>query len=162
MTMNSASIVRLVGVLVPLCVKTTETLGDLQTKYSQSNSTISAIKSECSILTATLNQIDTIAKRNADSLTLRLDPNSSHLGPTIELALSGCSIVLSVVYGEFQKVTEEQKVSSLTRRLKVIYMWNEAGLKDLLVTVRGQQTALNLLITAMQTSVFSIQPRTRS
>ena len=41
---------------------------------------------------------------------------------------------------------------------KTKYVWNEEGMKDLLGNLRGQNGALHLLVTALQTYVFSLIP----
>jgi hypothetical protein len=151
--MDPLSIAGLVGALIPLCVKVTHTLHDVKTKYSQANLTISTIISECSVIATALTQMDEIAKRDPSGLSSRLDPNTSHLGASIELALGGCSITLAVLNEEVVKLTGIEKVGFLRRRSKAKYLWNEGGMKELLTTLRGQQSALHLLITAVQASV---------
>lgn len=149
--MDPLSIVGLVGTLVPLCVRVTYALNNVKTNYSQSNMTISAIVSECSVIAAALTQIERIAKQDPDGLASRLDPNTSQLGASFELAMSGCSITLTVLNEEVQKLIGAEKVGFLGWRPRAKYIWNEAGMKDLLATLRGQQSALHLLVAAIQT-----------
>ena len=149
--MDPLSIVGLAGTLVPLCVRVTYALNNVKVKYSQSNMTISAIVSECSVIAAALTQIEGIAKKDPDGFASRLDPSASQLGASFELAMGGCSITLAVLNEEVEKLTVGEKVGFLGWKPKVKYIWNEAGMRDLLGTLRGQQSALHLLLAAVQT-----------
>lgn len=149
--MDPLSILGLVGTLVPMCVKITKSLNDVKTKYSQSNATVSAIITECSVIATALTHIENIAKQDPKGLASRLDPSTSQLGSSFELALNGCSITLLVLNDEVQKIVGPEKAGFLSWKSKAKYMWNEESMKDLLATIRGQQSALHLLVTAIQT-----------
>jgi len=153
--MDPLSILGLVGSLVPMCVKITKSLNDVKSKYSQSNATISAIICECSVIATALTHIEKLAKQDPRALASRLDPNTSQLGSSFELALNGCSITLIVLNDEIQKMIGSEKTGFLSWKSKAKYLWNEEGMKDMLTTIRGQQSALHLLVTAIQTLVVT-------
>ncbi|KAF4633508.1 hypothetical protein G7Y89_g4611 [Cudoniella acicularis] len=153
--MDPASIIGVVNSLVSMRANVSKGLNDIQTKYNQSILTISAITSECSVIAAVLAQIESIARRDPERLTSRLDPHASQLGASFELVLKGCSIILLVLNDEIEKITKVNKVGFLSWKSKVKYIWDGEGLKDLLFTIRGQQGALRLLVTAINTESVS-------
>jgi hypothetical protein len=148
--MEPLSIAAGVASLVTTCVKTIRSLKAIADTYKSASLTISAITSECSIISTALSQIQYLFLHNLDSLTLRLD-SQSQLHAAFETALTGCSVTLAALDGELQKLAEGQRVTGESSRLvRLKYMWNEDIMKELLQHLRGQHGGINLLLTALQ------------
>ncbi len=77
---------------------------------------------------------------------------------TFDQAITGCMLVYSVLEDEVQKLYA--RADSVSGRIR--YLWREEAMKDLLHQIRGQQTALTLLIQALQMYVFLPQASARS
>lgn len=140
----------LVGSLIPLSIKIAKSLDDAKTKYSHASLMIASISSECSVLAVALGQIEKVVKRDNKNLSSKLDPATSDLNISLELALGGCRTILLSLDEEVKKITGAKGSHPLKWKSKVKYVWNEAGMKDLLITLRGQQAALHLLLAALQ------------
>lgn len=73
------------------------------------------------------------------------------LATSFELSLGGCELTLNILNEQISKLTASSKSSKfLSFRSKARYVWNKAEMRDLLHNVRGQQSALNLLLNAVQ------------
>ncbi|KAF2202759.1 hypothetical protein GQ43DRAFT_462125 [Delitschia confertaspora ATCC 74209] len=134
------------------CVRTARALYDLRTKYKDASITISAIYSESTVISTSLGHIHMLISKNSESLrtTLRDRPE---LSVTFDQALTGCVLVYSVLDDEVTKLYSgigKEGVASVRTRMK--FLWKEEGMKDILMQIRGQQTALGLLIQALQMS----------
>lgn len=114
--------------------------------------TISSIASETTILSAALSQIESVAVHNSDSLTSKLSGSGQiNFRTAFDTGLNGCTLVLSVLEKELLGITGGKEANHLTKLNKVSVLWKQDHLQELLMQVRGQQTALNLLISALQT-----------
>jgi hypothetical protein len=137
--------------LVATCAKVGKSLNDVQAKYNRAGLTISAIVSECSVIAAALSEVGQIAKNDPDGLSFRLNASNGQLSSSLELSLSSCSLTMAVLEDEIKKLTTTENLRFLSWKTKVKYVWNEEDMKDLLQSIRGQQSALHLLLTALQT-----------
>ena len=69
----------------------------------------------------------------------------------LDVALTGCMVIFSCLESELQKIVAGVPDPSQMRwRSKARMMWNEHRLSELLNALRGQQTAINLLIQLLQ------------
>jgi hypothetical protein len=160
--MDPVTIIGLVASLVPMCAKVGKALSDVRSKYNNASMTLSSIASECSVIATALSQIEQVAIKDPRGLSSRLDASGSQLGASFELALNGCGLALSVLSEEVGKMEGSGGVRILGWKSKAKFVWNEEGMKDLLGNLRGQNGALHLLVTALQTYVFSLVPFHRS
>jgi hypothetical protein len=133
------------------CFSTAKTLNTLRNDFKDAGMTISAICSETSIMTASLSHLQGLVFNNPDAFSSQLE-SRPELSSTFDTALTGCVVVFSVLDTEVQKLTRQalQKGGiGWAARAKVI--WKEDTMKNLLQQIRGQQTALTLLIQLLQT-----------
>jgi hypothetical protein len=127
------------------CVSTAQALYGLRTNYKNAHMMISAIYAESTTISASLGVIQSLIPTDPQRLqsTLRSRPELEHV---FDQALTGCAVVYSVLEDEVRNLYEgAERVSS-----RVHYVWKEQAMRDLLQQIRGQQTALSLLIQALQ------------
>jgi len=127
------------------CIQTAKAISGLKDKYKNAQMMITAIYTELTVVSASLGHIQGLISRDPATLetSLQLRPE---LQQTFDQALTGCILVFSVLDDEIQKLHEG--VDSIVGR--VTYMWKDEAMKELLSQIRGQQTALTLLIQAFQ------------
>jgi hypothetical protein len=145
--MDPISITASVLGITSRCLSTAKTLYCLREKFKNSQMTISAIYSECTIISASLGHIQSLVLTNPEILRSNLQ-SRPELESVLDIALTGCVLVFSVLDDEVQ--TLNRGVGSMGTR--VAHLWKEGTMSDLLTQIRGQQTALSLLIQALQTS----------
>jgi hypothetical protein len=69
----------------------------------------------------------------------------------LDVALTGCMVLFSCLDTEIQRIVAGTPDPAQIRwRSKLRMMWNEQKLNELLNALRGQQTAINLLIQLLQ------------
>lgn len=136
------------------CIHIAKDLSDLREKFKDAQMMISAICSESTVISASLAHIQTIVLSNPDALTTQLQFRPELEG-AFDTALTGCMMVFSVLQDEVQSLTSSSKSASkdIGWSIKAKYLWKEENMKDLLQQLRGQQTALTLLIQALQMCV---------
>ena len=108
-----------------------------------------AICSESTVISASLAQIQSLLLQRQD--LAEVWRSRTDLPMVLDQALTGIMVVFSCLDAETQRITAG--TSDLSRiqwtpRLRV--MWNESKLNDLLGSIRGQQTALILLVQLLQ------------
>jgi len=91
-----------VGV-IGLGAQVAKQLNDIRSQYNFANSTISAISSECAVISTALEHIRVLVTKQRDRVVSRLEPNSS-MSSAFDTAFQGCEATLTVLYLEFQKV----------------------------------------------------------
>ncbi|KAK0512606.1 hypothetical protein JMJ35_004623 [Cladonia borealis] len=131
------------------CAKVVKTINEITGKYSDAPMTMTAIASECSVLSASLSHIQDLATQNADAFVSRLK-SQSNFTTTFDTALAGCALVFSVLDTQIQDITKGKDPGDMDRIGKVKAVWKDDSLKELLQQLRGQQIAMNLLLTALQ------------
>ncbi len=149
--MDPITIATTVGGLIGTCVKVTKYASSLLSSYKDAPLAISTIASETYVLSAALSQVENVAIHSPASLESRLK-GQKNFTTAFDMALSGCSLVLSVLEKDLLALTGGKEPGSVVGKLeRVRVMWNQERLKELLGQVRGQQIGLNLLISALQT-----------
>ena len=74
----------------------------------------------------------------------------------LDQALTGCMVIFSCLEKEIQRITTGAPEPSRIRwRPRARMVWNESHLNDLLSSLRGQQTAITLLIQLLQMSTLT-------
>lgn len=106
---------------------------------------ISAIYSESTIISASLGHIQSLVLKSPDAISSSLQ-SRPELDSAFDTALTGCMLVFSVLDDEIQRLN--QNPNDPKRRM--VYLWKEDTMKELLQQLRGQQTALTLLVQALQ------------
>lgn len=150
--MDPLSITGTVLSITARCLMTAKALNDLRDKYKGAQITIAALSSECAVIGASLSRIQSLILQDLNGLSTQLKFRPELEG-VFDTALTGCVVVFSVLDDEVRKLTASSAAdgsAGLGFRTKARYVWNEATMKDLLSQIRGQQTALTLLIQALQ------------
>ena len=111
--------------------------------------TVVSICSESNVISASLTQIQGLLLQRQDLASVWTSP--AELPIVLDNALTGCMVVFSCLDAEMQRIIAgEPDPSRMRWRSRVHLMWNEAKLNELLGALRGQQTAINLLIQLLQ------------
>ena len=131
------------------CLATAKALNGLLGIYKDAQKTIVAICSETSIISASLVQIQSLLIRDAQALTSRFDCRDE-LKATFDTALTGCMVIFSCLDDEVQKLASYANGSETSWVTKAKYLWKEDTMKEYLQQLRGQQTAIMLLIQLLQ------------
>jgi hypothetical protein len=148
--MDPFSITVGVASLVTLCAQTISTCRDILSGLQDAPRILSSIQSECSTTREALSLMF-IFMSKSDTTALSHLSGDETLAQSFDIALTGCTVTLSALDNELQKILEHHKRDGkpdLVQRAK--YVWNEDSLKDALDELRGQRDALNLLATVVQ------------
>lgn len=137
----SVSVITVTGA----CLSTAKALNGLLGKYKDAQKTIVAICSETSMISASLVQTQSLLIRDAQALTSRLQARHE-LEATFDTALTGCMVVFSCLDNEVQKLAACVNGSETGWATKAKYLWKEDTMKEYLQQLRGQQTAITLLL----------------
>jgi hypothetical protein len=146
--MDPLSITSTVLSLTGRCLSTANTLYAIRGKYSNAHMTISAIYSESTVIAASLGYIQNLLLTNPDVLRSNLNARPE-LANTLDMALTGCLLVYSVLEEEVQKLSAGEGFAPSFKK-KVQYIWKEETMNDLLGQIRGKQSALTLLTQVLQ------------
>jgi len=144
--MDPLSITTGVASIAALCLKASVGLDTLCSKYQNAGVTITALSSECTLISAALTQLQTLLLQNSQV------QNRPDLVITFDTALTGCMVVFTCLEEEIRKLslpTSNNQVR-IPWRSKVKLVWNEATMKEYLSQIKGQQAALSVLIQLLQ------------
>lgn len=126
------------------CVQSAKALHKLRGAYVDADLTIAAICCECTIMSASLSQIQAkLLRRCSDDNDA--DAGGMAVRSTLETALTGCLVIVSVLEREIQLLCPAG-LGRLDWVARVKMMWKEDVMKELLGHLRGQQTGLALLL----------------
>jgi hypothetical protein len=127
------------------CIQIARAISGLRDKYKNAGMMITAIYTELTIVSASLGHIQSLISTDPATLESSLQSRSELL-QTFDQALTGCILIFSVLDDEVQKLYEgADKVVG-----RAAYIWKEDTMRELLQQIRGQQTALTLLVQAFQ------------
>ncbi|KAF2474436.1 uncharacterized protein BDR25DRAFT_121958 [Lindgomyces ingoldianus] len=129
--------------LIPQCVSSAKELYDLRSRYKDASVLISAIYSESMVIAASLSQVQSLLQRDALQ-------NKPELHETFDRALTGCRVVYVCLEEEVRELAGKANNNELRSRDRLKYLWREETFKELLQQIRGQQSALSLLIQGLQ------------
>ncbi|KAF2184658.1 hypothetical protein K469DRAFT_739282 [Zopfia rhizophila CBS 207.26] len=132
-----------VMVAIPQCITTAKELYDLRSRYKDASVLITAIYSESMVIAASLSQVQTLLQDDA----LQDKPE---LHETFDRALTGCRVVYGCLEEEVRELAQKAQSEELGRVDRVRYLLKEETFKELLQQIRGQQSALSLLIQGLQ------------
>jgi len=128
---------------LPQCIKSAQDLYDLRTKYKDASVLISAIYSESMVIAASLSQIQNLLQHD----TLQ---NKPQLLETFDSALTGCRVVYGCLEEEVGELATKAEHDHLKFKDRAKFLWKEDTFRELLTQIRGQQSALSLLIQGLQ------------
>jgi hypothetical protein len=149
--MDPVSLTAGVASLTFTCAKVIKCFHAIKSTYQTAPVTIIAMTAECASVSASLNQIQGLVLSNPVALSSRMSPASS-LTKNFDDALTACMLTLSVIEDELEGMVEgDQGTGTLGFKAKAKFLWNEAVMAALLQQLRGQQTAIGLLVAVLQT-----------
>ncbi|KAM7211748.1 hypothetical protein V8F06_012850 [Rhypophila decipiens] len=162
--MDPLSIASAVAGVTSACYTTAKSLHDLQGKFKDVPTTIIAISSEMTVISASLAHIQGIlVQKRGLSSDIWQEENGQNDDENMRLAaldtsLTGCLVLFSCLDQEIATVNKSRSVKNggqLSWFGRVRFLINNDRLQELLTALRGQQTAINLLIQLMQTDAIS-------
>jgi hypothetical protein len=128
---------------LPQCIQSAKQLYDLRERYKDASVLITAIYSESMVIAASLSQVQNLLQHDA----LQQKPQ---LLETFDRALTGCRIVYACLDEEVRDLVDKVERNDLRFKDRARYLWKEDTFKELLTQIRGQQSALTLLIQGLQ------------
>ena len=128
---------------LPQCIQSAKELYDLRERYKDASVLITAIYSESMVIAASLSQVQNLLQHDA----LLQKPQ---LVETFDRALTGCRVVYGCLEEEVRDLVEKAQRNDLKFRDRARYLLKEDTFKELLTQIRGQQSALSLLIQGLQ------------
>lgn len=148
--MDPLSATASVAGIIAFCLKTAKGLESLRESYKHASGTIAALCSEASVISASLAQVQGILLRNSQVSRdeYRIRPE---LQDAFDIALTGCAVTFSCLDHEVQSlVREADEDNGFGWKTKAKCVWKEEAMGDLLLQIRGQQTAISLLMQGLQ------------
>lgn len=128
---------------LPQCIQSAKQLYDLRERYKDASVLITAIYSESMVIAASLSQVQNLLQH--DSIAQK-----PQLLETFDRALTGCRVVYGCLEEEVRDLVEKAQRNDLKFKDRARYLWKEETFKELLTQIRGQQSALSLLIQGLQ------------
>ena len=120
---------------LPQCIGAAKKLYDLRPRFQDASLLISAIYSDSMVVAASLSQVQNLLQQ--DALL-----NKPELLDTFDSALTGCRVVYGCLDDEVQELAQDSDRSALGTK--------QDTFKELLTQIRGQQSALSLLIQGLR------------
>ncbi|CAO2649516.1 Nn.00g069010.m01.CDS01 [Neocucurbitaria sp. VM-36] len=138
------SVSALLGVMaLPQVIQSAKELYDLRSRYKDASILITAIYSESMVIAASLSQVQNLLHHDALQ-------NKPQLLETFDRALTGCRVVYGCLEEEVRDLAAKAKTDDLLFKDRAKFLWKEDTFKELLTQIRGQQSALSLLIQGLQ------------
>lgn len=151
--MDPLTICTTVASLVKTCGTAATTCNGLLSKYKQAPQILASIRTECTTIKTALSYVDGLLKRDTALLSSQLKAHSP-LAETLDVALTGCAVTFSLLDVELRKLYDRSKDQDGYKwKDKMRYVWDENSAKNILDSMRGLQSAVNLVLTALQTYV---------
>ena len=151
--MDPLTICATVTGLAKTCGTAVTTCSGLLSKYKNAPEILASIRTECTTIKLTLSYVDWLVKRDTELLSSQLKAHAP-LAETFDVALTGCAFTFSLLDIELQKLYDKSKDhDGYTWKDKMRYVWDEDRVKITLDHMRGLQSAVNLVLAALQTYV---------
>ena len=148
--MDPLSISAAVAGIISSCLTTATTLNRLRSSYLNASLTIGSICSEMTVISASLAQIQNYILTNTSAVSEQFQTHLD-LKLTFDIALTGCMVTFSCLEEEANSLVEkatEGREFNWADKVKVV--WKEDNMKELLQQLRGQQTAISVLLQSLQ------------
>lgn len=107
--MDPLSIAASVASLVTICAQIVTICSELRTKYHDAPRILSSIKAECASTRESLLLISLLIKQS-DTTALSHLPTNEILIQNFNIALTGCTLTLSVIDNELQSILKKHEV----------------------------------------------------
>ncbi|KAH7345830.1 beta-lactamase/transpeptidase-like protein [Pyrenochaeta sp. MPI-SDFR-AT-0127] len=149
--MDPLSIAAAASSLVFSVVRNGRALATVFEKYQDSQQCIFMMQTECTVLAAALSQLQMIFSKVPDSAISRYP---DFVMEALDLSLVGCTLTLSVLNKEIGNLVEsiDDNAAKMTKGKRLKYLWKEESMNELLQQLRGQSSALSLLLKALDSS----------
>jgi hypothetical protein len=141
--MDPVSITAAAASLVYSVVRNGRALAAIYDKYQDAHRCIFQIQAECTVLAAALSQIEILFTRSST----RAKRCPDNFIEALDISLVGCTLTLSALSKEIEVLQNAD-----TKKKKAKYVWKEQTINELLQQLRGQTSALNLLLQAFDSS----------
>lgn len=149
--MDPLSIAAAASSLVFSVVRNGRALATVFEKYQNSQRCIFMMQTECTILAAALSQLQMFFSKVRGSAMSRYP---KFVMEALDLSLVGCTLTLSVLSKEIDNLVESvnDNAAKMSKGKKIKYVWKEESMDELLQQLRGQSSALSLLLKALDSS----------
>lgn len=107
---------------------------------------LSAIARECTVINVSLAIMQSLMISDLDILRSRM---TERIFSTFEVALTGCTLILSVIEEELNSLLVTDNDEKLKAR-RVKYILEQDHLREMLHQIRGQQVGVTLLLQMYQ------------
>jgi hypothetical protein len=147
--MEPISVTAGVSSLLVVAARVIKALHEVHGHYKDAPLLLSSISSECSVVYASLALLQNLYSTNSIAVEGQL---SQQVLSAFNTALLGCALTLSVLDKEIDacvKAGRTPEDAAAVKKCKVVF--ERDNLQELLLQIRGQQTALTLLLTTLQT-----------
>lgn len=127
-----------------------KTLSEYRGKFKRAPVTLASLCSETTIIGASLSRIQTLLLQDVSTTSARLE-NRPDVRDAFDKALMGCMLVFSCLEEDIRGITRDtMHVETISWESKFLTLWNEDAMAERLRQLRGQQTALSLLVGLLQ------------
>ena len=137
-------------------MQTLQAYNSFQSSYSGIEFTIASIRTQCSCVGFVLSEIRNILSLHQNK-PFHLDPGT-RLREQFDFVLGACLVAFSILKARLDKLFgndhDANRQLSIIEKLKLV--GNQQEMKDLLQNIQGQAFAVNLLLSAFQTYVYSL------
>lgn len=146
--MDPLSIAAGIGSITVSCATLAKSIGNIRDKYKGAPQLVASLQAETKVIGISLSNLQRVLLNDTDSLQSRalLDPE---IVATIDIALTGCSVTLSCLEEEIHGLVVALK-NGLGLFDKAGVVWKDDKLKDIQHQLRGQCSAISLLVTTLQ------------
>ncbi|KAK6338472.1 hypothetical protein TWF730_002535 [Orbilia blumenaviensis] len=139
--MDPFSITVSVSSLIVVCTRIIKLSSDVSAAYRSASFTLSAIASECAVISASLTRLQNMLLNEPERL--------GALADNLDTALLGCALTMSVLQEQIGGLAKETEGGE--RQVKKFkYVLEQDYLKELLQQIRGQQVSITLLLQTYQ------------
>jgi hypothetical protein len=149
--MDPLSITAATSSLVFSVVKNGRVIATLFEKFQEAQRCLFMIQTECTVLAAALSQLEVLFSRPPDSRPMQYP---DHALEALDLSLVGCTLTFSVLSQEIDALAAgvDDSNAKMTKGKRVKYLWKEEPMNELLQQLRGQSSALTLLLKAFDST----------
>lgn len=154
--MDPLSIASAVSGLTGAFLTTAKKISDVLDKFKGAPQSLQAIHTETKSITLCLSQLQNILLGNENPLPWNALLSREVL-MVLDAALTGCATTLSCIEEELRKLfTKLETGREIGIVGKISIVWKDEGIKDLLLQLRGQSAAINLVFQGLQMSPPSL------
>jgi hypothetical protein len=148
--MDPLSVIASVASLVGVCAQLVSKCRGIAESYSDAPQILSSLALECATIRDSLSLVHVYMHKD-DAIASPLLSSNDDLAEKFKTALTGCTVTLSVLESELQKIVKDNEPGSeMKASNKVHFVWNQDGLNTRILELRGQRDAFSFLITVVQ------------